>query len=742
MAFAQRHDYNHNITEGNYLFMERNYLMAINSYQLAYNIDSSNANINYKMGACYLNIPAKKKKALPYLQKAVKNISKSYDEDEPSVKSAPYDAIFCYGKALHYAGQFPEAIQEFELFQRMLGRKDQEKKEEVTRLVEMCNNAMTMSKNVDKITITNLGDSVNTEYPDYGPVVFAGEDVLWFTSRRPGMERGVDGAYYEDIFNSKRNSDGSWSYAQKLFSLINTSSNEAVVGLSANGQKAYFYKDEDLFYSTFNEGMWSALVPFGPEINTLYFESHITFTADDSIAYFVSDRPGGLGGKDIYRVVKLSNGRWSAPYNLGPTINSKYDEDAPYVHPEGKLFFFSSEGHNSVGGLDIFYATIATDSLDNVVVTSPISLGMPTNTPDDDVFYVPTANGIHAYFSSAREGGYGDQDIYVSELPRAIKQDPAVLLAGYETFDGTHNRPAGTIVLVYDAVTNELVARCKPDSLTGKYLMVLDPGILGRKYILKYEAEGFPESSQTIDVLPNMAFSAVNHEIEIEYMNMESRSKNTISMGGLITNEDMESIVDVKIVIKDNNTGQLLQTLTTSSDVGFYYVVLDKGKNYNISFEAPGYLFQSQNIDITSSASAEHVEVIKNIKLERIHAGAKMTLNNIFFDKNKAILRKQSMVELTTVLNLMKEKPDLVMEIAGHTDNAGNDKVNMKLSKDRAQSVVNYLVKKGINKKRLIAKGYGKTQPVASNTLPDGKPDLDGMQKNRRVEMKIVTAAE
>jgi outer membrane protein OmpA-like peptidoglycan-associated protein len=207
-------------------------------------------------------------------------------------------------------------------------------------------------------------------------------------------------------------------------------------------------------------------------------------------------------------------------------------------------------------------------------------------------------------------------------------------------------------------------------------------------------------------------------------------------MGGLITNEDMESILDVKIVVKDNNTGELLNTYTTSSDVGFYYIVLEKGRNYNISFEAPGYLFQSQNVDIPKKP--EHVEIPKSIKLERIQKGAKMTLNNIFFDKNKAVLRKQSMVEIDAVYKLMKEKPELVMEISGHTDNQGNDATNKKLSLDRAKAVVTFLTKKGIPAKRLVAKGYGKSQPVAPNNLPDGKPDLKGQQLNRRVEMKII----
>jgi len=183
-----------------------------------------------------------------------------------------------------------------------------------------------------------------------------------------------------------------------------------------------------------------------------------------------------------------------------------------------------------------------------------------------------------------------------------------------------------------------------------------------------------------------------------------------------------------------------LKTYTTSSDVGYYFILLDRGRNYNVSFQAPGYLFQSQNIDIPKKAESQHVEIIKSIKLEHIQKGVKMVLNNIFFDKNKATLRKQSMLELETVYKLLKEKPDLIIEISGYTDNQGKDAANKKLSLDRAKAVVSFLTKKGIPSKQLIAKGYGKDNPVASNTLPNGKPDLEGMQKNRRVEVKIEDA--
>jgi len=746
-VFSQKKLYLKSFEEGNYLFLEKNFAMALQSFEMAYSIDSTNSNINYKIGMCYLNLASRKKKALRYMEKAARNVTKNYDEDEPGMKYAPMDAIYQHARALHFNGQFQDAINEFEKYARIVGPKNKERSEAITRDIEECKNAIEFHKKPADITIKNLGDSINTEWPDYSPVVNADESMMLFTSRRLGStggERGVDGSFYEDIYVSHRKSDGTWTSAQKLFSLINTSSNEATIGLSPDGQKVYIYKDSnggDLYYSTLTGETWSGLTAFGEEVNSSYFESHISVSSDGNSMFFTSDRPGGLGGNDLYRCVKLPNGKWSKPLNLGPKINTKYNEDAPYLHPDGKKLFFSSEGHNSMGGLDIMYSEISTDENGNMAWSEPTNLGVPLNTPDDDEFYFPSINGKHAYFSSAREeGGFGDHDIYVADLPKGISVEALVLLKGTIEFNGEHTHPDKVLISVFDSETGELVANATPNFMTGKFLLILNPGPHGKKYKVNYEATGYQPVVHSINIEPGSAYQVVEHEIDFDFINLESKTAGTISLSGTIKNEKGAFIPGVQINVKDNNTGALIHTYTTSSDSGFYYFVLDRGKNYNVSFEATGYLFQSHNIDIPKKS--DYVELKKNVVLEKIHEGAKMVLNNIFFDKNKSTLRKQSMVELETVLKLLKENPKMVIEISGHTDNAGNDKLNQKLSQDRAQAVVNFLVKKGSSKKQLIAKGYGKTQPIAPNALPNGKPDPAGMQLNRRVEMKIVEAAK
>jgi outer membrane protein OmpA-like peptidoglycan-associated protein len=203
-----------------------------------------------------------------------------------------------------------------------------------------------------------------------------------------------------------------------------------------------------------------------------------------------------------------------------------------------------------------------------------------------------------------------------------------------------------------------------------------------------------------------------------------------------VKNQEGKIIPGTKIIVKDNASGKLIDTYYTNSDSGSYYFVLNRGQNYNVSYEAEGYLFQSENVNVPKQP--EFSALAKNIVLEKVKAGAKIVLNNIFFDSNKATLRKESNLEIDKVIKLMQDYPELKIEVAGHTDSQGNDAANLKLSQSRSQSVVAALVKKGINQTRLVAKGYGETMPVAPNTLANGKPDLKGMQLNRRVELKIL----
>jgi outer membrane protein OmpA-like peptidoglycan-associated protein len=475
------------------------------------------------------------------------------------------------------------------------------------------------------------------------------------------------------------------------------------------------------------------LIPFSSNINSPDWETHATISVDGSILYFVSNRTeGGFGGRDIWRCVKLPNGTWSLPTNLGPTINTAADEDAPFLHPDGVTLFFSSKGHKNMGGFDVFKST----KNESGKWSTPENLRAPINTPDDDIFYVQSSDGKRGYLSSIRKGNFGEKDIYRIDFERTIAE-PLTLLKGILTFNGTNKVPSNVRIMVTDEENGQIIQDIKPNELTGKYIMILAPGAKGKTYNVNFEADGYQPITISLVIPPNSSYQEIEKEFILQMINLESKTLGTMGVKGVVRNKDGKSIPGAAIIVNDNLTGKLIETFYTTIDSGSYYFILNRGQNYNISYEAKGYLFHSENINVPKVA--EYSMMQKDIILDKVEIGAKVVLNNIFFDSNKSILRKESSLEIDKLVKLMKEYPELVIEVSGHTDSKGNDAVNLKLSQTRSQAVVNALIKKGIDKKLLIAKGYGKTAPIAPNKLPNGKPDLKGMQQNRRVELKIVS---
>lgn len=740
LGFSQvsKGDYKDNFIQGNYLILEQNYSLALKYFKDAYRIDSSNANINYKIGVCYLESETEKNKALPFLEKSVQNVSHNYNPEDPKEKKAPELAYYSLGVAYRLAYRFNEAITFFNKFKDIVGTRNQVLTKDLEKQVEINFNAIEFTKDSISVSIKNLGDSINSIYPDYSPVISADESTLIFTSRRLGStggEKTDNDQFLEDIYFCNKKTDGTWSSAKSIGTSINTFGSEANISLSADGQQLYVYRDVnggDIYYSNLEGDTWSGLLPLSSNINSPDWETHASLSLDGKTLYFVSNKKeGSYGGRDIWQSVKLPNGQWSIPINAGPQINTKEDEEAPFLHPDGVTFFFSSKGHKNMGGFDIFKSVI--DKNGNW--SSPENLKYPINTPDDDIFYVQSTDGKRGYFSSIRNNGFGGKDIYTINFEKAIAE-PLALLKGYITFDGATKGLPKVEIVATDRETGLVVQNSKSNELTGKYLMIIKPGVEGKTYTISYEAEGFQPINVTITIPPNSAYQEIEKSVLLHSLNFESKTPGTISIAGTVKNVYEKSIAGAQIVVKDNISGKLIETYYTASDSGSYSFILNRGQNYNLSYEANGYLFQSENINVPKQP--EYLVLTKNIVLEKVKIGSKIVLNNIFFDSNTATLRKESNLEIEKLLNLMKEYPELTFEVAGHTDNKGNDATNLQLSQMRARAVVNAFVKKGINVKYLVAKGYGETMPIATNTLPNGESNKKGMQQNRRVEIKII----
>lgn len=503
-------EYKQNVVQGNLLIEENNWPMALLYFSEAYKVDSSNANINYKMGLCYLRTPSQKANSLRFLRKAMNNITRNYDPFDPMFKKAPENTLYYIGQAYHYNYKFDSAIAHFQSYRAIIADRDPEMVKDIDMRINWCNNAKEFMLTPLNITITNMGDSINTPFPDYGPVMSVDEQSIVFTSRRYG-EIAIDGGYYEDILISEKKSDGTWTSARPISPYINTPTNEASISLSTDGQTLFLYRDDnggDIYSSTTMNGQWMTPLPLGSDINTKYWETHACMSADGNTLYFVSDRPGGFGGRDIYRCVKLPNGKWSKALNLGPTINTSADEDAPFIHPDQRTLFFSSTGHKSMGGFDIFFTT--RNEEDNTWST-PTNMGYPLNTPDDDIFYMTSPDGKRAYFSSVRADGYGEKDIYMAVLEETVSQALTLLRGRIYNADG---KPLSQKVeiIVNNSLNGELVGVYKPNARTGNFTIILPTG---GTYQISYVVDGKEYANEIIDVPAGSSYDVIDRSIDL-----------------------------------------------------------------------------------------------------------------------------------------------------------------------------------------------------------------------------------
>jgi hypothetical protein len=490
------------------------------------------------------------------------------------------------------------------------------------------------------IEIKNIGKEVNSSFADFAPVISADGSVLIFTSKRPVSEKEIrkNSSSSEHIFISEYNKSAkSRTDAKMLSSEVNIKiRNNSAIALSNDGQRMLVYHDNfdgngDIYESVLKGTQWTEPVNLGEPINSKYHESSACISPDGKTIYFVSDRPGGEGGRDIWYCTKGNDNKWGKAENMGYPINTDKDEEGIFIHPDGKTIYFSSNGgkDEGLGGYDIYKSE---NKGSQWIV--PVNMGAPLNTEGDDVFFVMQADGKTGYYSSSMPGGFGDKDIYeVTFTP--VKKEV---------------KPAGPKLTLFK---------------------------------------------------------------------------------GVVLDEEKQTPIEAFIEIVDNAKKEVISTFNSNSSTGKFLISLPAGKNYGIAVKAENYLFYSDNFNIPDTAFYQEIE--KNVLLKRLAVGKKIILKNVFYEFNKATLGSESISELNRMVTLMKENPSLKIEISSHTDSKGSDLYNAKLSQERAQSVVKYLIGSGISKDRLIAKGYGESQPIEKNDTEEGR------QMNRRTEFKILS---
>jgi len=443
-------------------------------YNKLYLTDSLDKELNFKLGVCNFNL---KKYDL-----AEDNFSKS--------SSAISLEIFRYKAAIaHFNQKFKKAINYYNGYKIIAGNKDFTN-DEINVEIDKILFAEQAMKNPRNVSIINIGDSINTQYDEYVPLITADDQTLFFTSRRPGSTGGLldpNDQPFEDIYVSHKDNYGNWLPPQQLPKGINSATNDACAGLSADGQTLFIFRTNpdmisgDLYKCKMGLDDWEAPKKLGSDINSSYIESSASITVDDRVLYFSSDREGGFGGKDIYKVVRLPNGEWSKAINLGPTINTKYNEDAPFISSDRKTLYFSSQGHQNMGGYDIFKSEIQ----DNIW-SNPINVGYPINTVNDDIFFVLAADGKSGYYSSSMGGGKGGQDIY-----KIILKDEFVklhVLKGKVYADKNNTLPISAKITLIENESKKIQGIYKAKDVTGSFILLVEPE---KTYNVLVESDGY-----------------------------------------------------------------------------------------------------------------------------------------------------------------------------------------------------------------------------------------------------------
>ena len=596
--------YKKNFLEGNLNLGDNEFKEALKYFLYAYKYDSTSANINFKVGYCYLQNQVQKHLAERYLEKAVQNVTKHYFDDDAGFKKAPILAYFCLGQSYHYDGKLDEAAKMYDTYESFVSPKDKQEHKLIQHFKQQILNAKRILGAPLNVTITNLGDSINSEYPEYSPVVTADEQVLYYTTRRPtttgGEKSEDDGKYFEDIVVSYKDINGKWSKPTSISPFINSGSNEATISLTPDGQTLIIYRGDvgngDIFYSSFDGKDWTIPSKFGSNINTEFWETHACLSRDGQTLYFVSDRPGGMGGRDIYRCVKLPNGQWSLATNLGAPINTPYDEDGPFLGADGVTFYFASSGDKSIGGFDIMFSTI--DEMGKF--SEPTTMGSPINTTDNDVFYVATPDNKRFYFSSAHEytnkgddqhgKSFGDQDIYTGSVD-LIKENPLALFRGRFTPGPCDSLPDDLSIIVTSVSSGEIVGTYRPQRRTGTFSVIIPPG---SKYHFSYQQSGQELSSEDVFVPADISYEEIQKAINLKPLKIcpgiisRDTSVSPIALNILVLNnkKDKKPVTgaDIKLVSK----GVADYTAKSDEDGHKNGVALMAEKSYEITASANG----------------------------------------------------------------------------------------------------------------------------------------------------------
>lgn len=473
------------------------YLDALNDYMQVYKRGySENANINYRIGICYLNIPGQKDKAIDYLNVAKKSVSPGYRESSLNEKNAPIDVYLYLGNAYRINNELDKAIAAYRKYIELLPEDEANLHKYADQQIEACNIANEFMTSPVPVKFVNLGEKINSSNDDYKAVISGDGSTLVFMHRLP---------FYDAVYFSKKQ-DGEWSEPENITPQLLSDGDQFVTSLSWDGKLLLLTREDefnsDILMSKYEDNRWTVATPLGSNINTKYWESHACLSKDGKTIYFASNRNKGVGEMDLYKSELLADGTFGPAENL-KTLNTELNEDTPFLTQDGEKLFFSSQGFTSMGGYDIFVANREGDGWG-----LPVNLGYPVNTTDDDIFYYPLDNGKSALVSRIQEDGYGGTDVYeveYEELPLALQEkEPGkvVAQADEEVVKTQPEEPMEVKTEEEPAKEMEEEAPAEPEKVTEEEQPVAEPEPLKTEEPVPEKTEVTTPQPKQIDLQP------------------------------------------------------------------------------------------------------------------------------------------------------------------------------------------------------------------------------------------------
>ena len=735
-------------------FRVRNYQNALSIYLEIAKTSEIDIALNYKIGICYYEAEqlSEQVKCIPYIQKVVDKDRKSY----------PADLSLKLARMYHKNGQMPQAIATLESYKKSVDTYNKKHHKELANELKIYNNALSALTSPKDVKVSTIDNGINSEHTEYNPVVSTDQTVMAYTVLRPNDDKLTSSQkYIEEIYVSYRNIGGKWSVPQII--PINSKFNVGTAGISPDGENMLIFvgssNNTGSIYRIKREttSEWSQPIPLERGINSDYLESTASISPDGKTLFFASNRPGGYGGMDLYKSEKSKDGRWNKPQNLGPVINSRYDEDAPYIHPDGKTLFFTSNGMNSIGGNDIFKTVYIGKQWQE-----PKNMGYPINTTADDNYFTLTADGSVGYFSSNRLGGKGGQDVYYIDMPESERNIPLTMIKG-RILDGENSKPIPTKIKVINKKTQEKIDYVyNPNAKTGNYLIIFPPG---ENYDMIIESEGYLPYTININVPNQDAFYELYQKIFLKpitqfgvVVGQEVEVKNAFFDTGQGDPIEPRKVNEAMLVNNDSlDLYDIMDGIIGSSDTTAFEYLLDLMYTMNpidaVDFDADDEKIESASrvyyYDETDKSKleakkvdgktiyslptmyvAELAEAQKNVvktDLPKVEEEVLSLKSVVYFDVDKSDLKDGYHNELEKILTTLKEYERLGIEISGYASSDGDEQHNRELSDKRAISVLDYFNKKGVVRRRIVAKGYGAS----------GDHNLSN-EEARRVEVRLV----